>query len=70
MNTESQDYWRTRFGVDDDGAVDMSRCSMKACRHGVCDRCGYPMHSAIHGPVNGGEPGSRPFGHRFVSEAK
>jgi len=37
----------------------------KRCRCGECQICGFPKHTAIHGPVNDGGAGSRPFDHEF-----
>jgi hypothetical protein len=64
------------FFLDDpDGAVDMSDCSMVRrtkggslrCACGLCGVCGHPKHSAMHGPLYGGRPGSKPYGHRFAA---
>lgn len=58
------------------GAVDLEECPqvgqrtfmlrIRRCRCGICSICGYPKHSAVHGPVNDGAPGSRPFDHEFL----
>lgn len=55
----------------ENGAIDLTKCPQyvhrrRGCRCGSCAICGYPKHTAIHGPVNGGAPGSRPYGHQFV----
>ena len=38
------------------------------CGCGKCALCGYPKHTAIHGPALGAGPGSQPWGHEFVGE--
>ena len=38
------------------------------CRCGACKICGFPKHSAVHGPVYGQPPGTKPWDHEFVSE--
>jgi hypothetical protein len=49
-----------------DGAVDVFDCpSGGKCKCGKCMVCGFHKHTAIHGPVNGGGPGSKPYGHAF-----
>lgn len=51
------------------GAVDFDQCTRRyrrGCYCGRCAVCGFPMHSAVHGPVLGQPPGSKPFGHEFV----
>lgn len=55
------------------GAVDLDACpdgpprrvSSMPCRCGACAECGSPKHSAIHGPVFGEGPGTKPWGHEF-----
>ena len=68
--TSTMRFWRSRRGADEDGAVDLSSCDMKRCNHGLCERCGYPMHSAIHGPISDAPAGSKPFGHRFAPKGE
>ena len=58
---------------DEIGAVDLDSCPYKRplanyCRCDVCRKCGFRKHTAIHAPVYGEPPGSKPLGHRF--EAK
>jgi hypothetical protein len=48
------------------GAVDFDACPSRRCYCGKCKVCGFPMHSAVHGPVLGQPPGSKPFGHEFM----
>jgi len=55
------------------GAVDVDACPRAGhrrgagipCRCGLCLVCGFPKHSAVHGPAWGEPPGSRPWGHEF-----
>lgn len=35
------------------------------CTCGICRKCGYLVHMAIHMHVQGGNIGDAPFGHRF-----
>ncbi len=54
--------------VKDRGAVDCSKCPSwgRGCRcKPVCRWCGYRKHTAIHGTVNHGKEGSKPYGHAF-----
>jgi hypothetical protein len=58
-------------GVDQDGAVDESECRHVGprwpyCLCGRCEVCGEHKHMAVHLPLFGQPPGSRPWGHRFV----
>ena len=59
------------------GAIDFEECPKfkypvadprhgKACRCGKCVVCGFVKHSAIHGPMDGGLPGSKAWGHEFI----
>lgn len=56
------------------GAVDLDDCPDRKprparrtmCSCGRCAVCGHPKHTAIHGPIYGQPPGSRPYGHQFV----
>lgn len=55
------------------GAVDLDECPDRlwsstrlSCRCGACVVCGCQKHTAIHGPVDGGSKGSKPFGHEFT----
>ena len=57
------------------GAVDLDNCPTQwrerrwqgvHCACGLCAKCGYPKHSAIHGPLYRQPPGSKPYGHEFV----
>ncbi len=49
------------------GAVLVDECPTypHKCKCGKCRLCGYDKHSAIHGAVNDGHAGSKPFGHEF-----
>ena len=51
------------------GAVDLSECPTGAGNRCRCDRCrvcGYRKHMAVHGPMYGEPPGSKPWDHEFV----
>lgn len=54
------------------GAVDLDACRDRnprgdTCRCSPpCAVCGFRKHFAIHGPLAGEAPGSRPFGHEYV----
>ena len=50
------------------GAVDLSECPRKRnrCECGRCVVCGFQKHMAVHGPVFGAGPGSKPWGHEFA----
>ena len=52
------------------GAVDLSECPTGAgnkCRcRPRCRMCGFRKHMAVHGPVLGQPPGSKPWDHEFV----
>jgi hypothetical protein len=50
-----------------DGAVDFSECPTRVCHCERCAVCGEVKHCSLHGPVFGNPPGSKPWGHRFVS---
>jgi hypothetical protein len=54
------------------GAVDFRECdrAVGRCRCGRCAVCGNQKHTAIHGPLCGQPPGSKPWGHRFVPATK
>lgn len=56
------------------GAVDLNDCLYtkfgRKCKCGYCVICGYAKHTAIHGPLFGQPPGSRPYGHEFVLKEK
>lgn len=56
------------------GAIDWNECPylimMRRCRCGYCAVCNHPKHTAIHGPVYGEPPGSKPYGHEFISRSK
>lgn len=49
------------------GAVDLNECpnAVNHCKCGMCV-CGYSKHMAVHGPLYGQPPGSRPYHHEFV----
>lgn len=57
------------------GACDQTKCPrwqtrmMCNCKP-VCKWCGHGEHCAIHGPVNNGDPGSKPYGHEYVAESR
>lgn len=60
-----------------EGAVDINSCPNRYSRWGVvycgclpCKVCGFTKHWAIHGPLAGEPPGSKPWGHEYepVSE--
>lgn len=53
------------------GAIDGDLCTTRIrngqCRcKPKCAVCGKGPHSAIHGPVYGQPPGSKPWGHEYV----
>ncbi len=52
------------------GAVDYKECPRGGgegkCRCGKCAVCGWPKHSAVHGPLFRCEPGTKSWGHDFV----
>jgi len=37
----------------------------KRCLCGLCEVCGYPKHTAIHGTLDGQPAGSEAYGHEF-----
>lgn len=47
------------------GAVDLSECRDTRCGCEKCAVCGFRKHTAIHGPLFGCPPGTRPYGHKF-----
>jgi hypothetical protein len=55
------------------GAVCYHDCTTRngrgVCRCGKCAACGWPKHTAIHGPAYGQGRGSKPVGHEFQPEA-
>jgi hypothetical protein len=55
--------YRLKSGWKASGAVDLEACPSKTCHCGTCIRCGFPIHTAIHGSVDGQRPGSKPYGH-------
>jgi hypothetical protein len=56
------------------GALDLDACPTRtplrrACRClPVCATCGDVPHLAVHGPIFGAPPGSKPWGHRYVPQ--
>lgn len=51
------------------GAVDFNECpwyTRRICRCGLCAKCGFSKHTAIHGPIYGQPPGSEPYDHEFT----
>lgn len=58
------------------GAVDLKECHRRRrvrggssfCNCEVCAVCGLKKHTGIHGPALGEPPGSKPYGHEFVSQ--
>lgn len=63
------------------GAVDLDACPTRGraapigkrgppcwscCCQPKCAVCGFGEHMAIHGPLYGAEPGSKPWGHEYV----
>jgi hypothetical protein len=53
------------------GAVDLCDCPYRprACKcEPKCKVCGFGKHMAIHGPVFGRSPGSKPYDHEFDPE--
>lgn len=51
------------------GAVDLSECPYPVgrCKCGICVFCGFSKHMAIHAPVLGEMPGTKPWGHEFTT---
>lgn len=54
------------------GAVDLDDCRRNyfhncTCNP-VCGRCGCAKHTAVHGPIAGQPPGSKPWGHEYTPE--
>lgn len=53
------------------GAVDSACPSRKSprghCRCGICVKCGFPVHSAVHMHAYGEEIDGAPYHHRFAS---
>ncbi len=50
------------------GAVDLDACTTRRktiCHCQKCAVCGWGKHMAIHGPLYGQPPGSKPWGHEF-----
>lgn len=55
--------------VEKHGAVDLDECPRKRgnrCKCGTCAVCGFQKHMAVHGPVYGAGPGSKPWDHEFA----
>lgn len=60
------------------GATDTEACPTRFRNRGPasaecrclppCVICGYGEHAAIHGPLFGQPPGSKPWGHEFKPE--
>lgn len=61
----------TTMDVPEAGAVDWDACPTRRydgwnrCSCGECEMCGNQKHTAIHGPLLGQPPGSKPYGHEF-----
>jgi hypothetical protein len=59
---------------EETGAVDYAECPhgggpktwWRGCHCGPCAICSHAKHTAIHGPLFGQPPGSKPYGHAFV----
>ena len=53
------------------GAIDVFACPYRARGHKnclclpKCAACGFGPHSAVHGPVYGERPGSKPYDHEY-----
>lgn len=56
------------------GAVDLAACQKRwgptgKCRcTPICRICGHGPHMAVHGPLMGQSPGTKPWGHEFEPE--
>lgn len=56
------------------GAIDYKECPnyrpanlrTNKCKCEVCSVCGFHKHDAIHGPLYGAPPGSKPWGHEHL----
>jgi len=64
-----------------EGALDLSECPglsqpprkwarKRGCKCGVCAVCGFPKHCALHGPLYGQPPGSKPYAHAYQAGGK
>lgn len=63
----------TKSDQPGEGAVTYEQCPYGGgtrCKCGRCSACGYPMHTAIHGPTYGQPAGSKPYGHLFLKPPK
>lgn len=55
------------------GAIDISKCGnwrgwrLRECMCAPCIKCGWGPHMAIHGPLDGHPPGSKPWGHEYLA---
>ena len=52
------------------GAIDINACprgprKYHPCRCAPCITCGFGKHTAVHGPVLGQPPGTKPWGHEY-----
>lgn len=59
-----------RRAIAEAGAVDLDACPTRdrlhRCRCKLrCQWCGFRKHTAVHGPVFGQLPGSKPYDHQF-----
>ena len=54
------------------GAVDFSECPSggNRCKCAKCAKCGNWKHTAVHGPLIYGLPGSKPWDHEFVEKRR
>ena len=72
MTNDKQESADKIVGLTDGlGAVDLEACPSRSMNHkcwcGKCALCGFSMHMAIHGPSYGAAPGTKPWGHEYVS---
>lgn len=60
------------FSNETEGATDTFACMTRHTSGGLCRCkpkcviCKYGEHSALHGSVYGGDPGSKPYAHKFT----
>lgn len=67
MNEQPVDRpWEIGEGGVSNDCPTRTRNVYNRCQCGACAICGYPLHSAVHMHPHGGQPGDKPFNHRFV----
>lgn len=63
------------FSNETEGAVDRSECTSngtgRTCTcNPRCAVCGFGKHTALHLPLYGCQPGSKPWAHKYIPQSE